>query len=161
MKIKLPSIVSSPQDLTALTLEIMEYARWYQHESIKDRVDAKRRTEAPTLSPAATELLRQEGKGKDLSKQELDTLVKALQDIKNSAPTMTITLAAPPTNAVKADLVTWCRENISPGVLVNFQFNSTLLGGMVVRCGSRVMDWSFRRQILEGRHHFPEVLRHV
>ena len=53
-----------------------------------------------------------------------------------------------------------CRP-VAPDVLVNFQFNATILGGMVVRYGSHVYDWSFRRQILAKRDTFPEVLRRV
>jgi hypothetical protein len=32
---------------------------------------------------------------------------------------------------------------------------------MVVVHGSRIYDWSFRRQILATREKFPEVLRNV
>jgi F0F1-type ATP synthase delta subunit len=70
-------------------------------------------------------------------------------------------LAAPPSNGIKKTLVAWCRKNIATDILVNFDFNSTLLGGMVVRYGSHVFDWSFRRKILEEHSKFPGVLRNV
>jgi F0F1-type ATP synthase delta subunit len=74
---------------------------------------------------------------------------------------MTITLAAPATTGIKKQLTAWCRDNVAPDVLVRFEFNQTLLGGMVVRFGSHIYDWSLRRQILDGRTKFPEVLRNV
>jgi len=152
---KIPDSVSSPQDLAALLLEMREYARWFAHESIKKRVNAKHTSDAPAMSAAATQLVR------DLDQKGLDTLIETLEDYKKSAPSLTITLPAPPTNGLKITLVAWCRENIAPNVLVTFRFNSALLGGMTVHFGSRVFDWSFRRQLLAGRERFPEVLRRV
>ncbi|HET8883890.1 MAG TPA: F0F1 ATP synthase subunit delta [Candidatus Saccharimonadales bacterium] len=161
MKLSLPSSVASSQDLTALLLEVRDYARWVAHESIKKRVDTKGASEPPILSPALTELLRGQGFKKPLDRQNLDELIKALEKYHATAPSITLTLAAPPTSDIKKTLVTWCRENIAPNILVTFQFNTTLLGGMVVRHGSHIFDWSFRRQILAARNQFPEVLRRV
>lgn len=161
MKLKLPDSISSSQDLTSLQLELREYTRWFAHDAMKQRISGKSTTEAPILSPAANELLHALGGSKSLSQHDLDELIKTLDAYKRSASTMTITLAAPPTSDIKQTLVGWCRQNIAPDVLVTFQFNSTLLGGMVVRYGSRVYDWSFRRQILAARANFPEVLRRV
>ena len=74
---------------------------------------------------------------------------------------MSITLAAPAGAGLKRTLAEWCRQNIDENLLVHFDFNATLLGGMVVNYGSRIFDWSFRRRILEDRAKFPEVLRRV
>jgi hypothetical protein len=161
MKLNLPSSVASSQDIKALLLELQDYARWFTHESIKTRAHAGRASEPPVLSPATTELIRGwEGKN-PLNQQGLATLIDTLEAYTATAPTITLTLAAPPTSSLKLTLVAWCRENITSNILVTFQFNATLLGGMVVRYGSHIFDWSFRRQILAARDHFPEVLRRV
>lgn len=161
MKLKLPASVASPQDLTALILEVHEYARWFTHEAIKKRTDATHSSEPPTLSPVSVKFIYEWRAKKSLTQQSLDELIKLLETHRRTAPSITLTLAAPPTSSVKATLVDWCRENIDPNILVILQFNATLLGGMVVRYGSRVFDWSFRRQLLSAREHFPEVLRRV
>lgn len=161
MKLKLPDSVASSQDVSSLQIEVRDYARWFAHESIKQRTHAHHTSEAPALSPACKELMASYGGKKDLDRAGLDALVKELDHYHHTAPTITLTLAAPVTGAIKAGLVKWCRTNIAPDVLVNFQFNATLLGGMVVRYGSRVFDWSFRRHILANRDKFPEVLRRV
>ena len=161
MKLALPASVSSLQDVTSLLLEIKEYSRWFAHESIKKRVNATHASEPPAMSKAAEDLLRAANAKASLTRADIDQLITMLDHYRTTAPTLTITLAAPPTASVKATLVNWCRENIAPHILVNFQFNSPLLGGMVVRSGSRVFDWSFRRQLLEAKDKFPEVLRHV
>ena len=161
MKLSLPNAVSSPQDLQALILEVREYAKWYNQSATKKRLNVKKTTEKPELSPATEELIRAVAAKQPLSISIIDDLVTTLQKLSHDVSQMTITLAAPPTLGVKKQLVAWCRENISPNILVNFQFNSVLLGGMVVRYDSRIYDWSFRRQILENRAKFPGVLRNV
>lgn len=161
MGLILPSSVSSLQDVTALEREIHEYASWFAHNEIKAKVHAKHTTPPPKLSEAGLEVLRTWNSKKLMTRSELDALQKELAQVKKTASTMTITLAAPASRELRQILVGWCRTNIHPTILVTFQFNATLLGGMVVRYGSRVFDWSFRRQILATRHNFPEVLRRV
>ena len=161
MKVRLPDTVSSAQDLASLTNEVRDYAKWFAHNAIKERVHAKNATPPPALSPGALELVRSAGSNKLLSSQSLDQLIAGLEDAKNSADSVTITLAAPATSSVKQSLVKACRENIADNTLVTFKFNSGLCGGMVIHYGSHVFDWSFRRQILENRTHFTEVLRRV
>lgn len=161
MKFKLPDSVASSQDLTSLIREVREYSRWFTHESIKKRVNAKHTSEPPIISAGATDVLQAWESKKPLSLNTLAELIDTLNEYCDDAPSITITLAAPPTGSIKTTLVAWCRENIAPNILVSFRFNSTLLGGMVVRYGSRIFDWSFRRQILAARDKFPEVLRRV
>lgn len=161
MKLLLPNSVLSPQDLEALTFEIREYASWFSHNTIKHQAGASRGTKAPELTAAALEVLRNWNAQKLLDQATLAELGAALEDFKASAPSLTITLAAPAGGDLKQTLVTWCRENIAPNVLISFRFNATLLGGMVVRYGSHIFDWSFRREILEHHAKFPEVLRRV
>lgn len=161
MKLLLPDSVSSSQDLTSLIVEIHGYSRWFSHNGIKQQTSAKNATPPPYLSASALELIRTSAGKKLLDQSILDELILTLETFKASAPSLTITLAAPPSHDLKQTLVNWCRHNISPNILVSFQFNATLLGGMVVRYGSHIFDWSFRRQILANRQNFPEVLRRV
>ncbi|HZL07642.1 MAG TPA: F0F1 ATP synthase subunit delta [Candidatus Dormibacteraeota bacterium] len=161
MNLKLPASISSPQDLKAIMLEIRQYSRWFAHADVKKRVGGGAASEPPVISPAAASLVQELGSSKPLSQASLDGLAEALEVFAAKAPQITITLAAMPSDGLKKTLITWCRQHIAPDILVTFRFNSTLLGGMVVRYGSRVFDWSFRRQILAARGKFPEVLRHV
>ena len=160
MKIKLPSTIASSQDLASLINEIHEYSKWFAHESIKKKIEVKNTQSAPVLSTAASTLLRLILTPKSTQK-DIDDLIKILEQYRRKSSTIAITLAAPANNSVKEKLVDWCRENIADDILVNFYFNSTLLGGMIVRYGSRIFDWSFRRQILANRNRFPEILTHV
>lgn len=161
MKLKLPDSVATSQDVSALQLELREYARWFAHEAIKQRTNARHASEPPTLSSACQEFLANHSRKKDIDRTMLDTFIEELDRYTRTADVITFTLAAPPTASVKSSLVKWSRTNIAPDILVNFQFNATILGGVVVRYGSRVFDWSFRRHILANRANFAEVLRHV
>lgn len=161
VKVQLPSTVSSLQDLSTLTLEIRQYAKWFAANAIKERVHAKNVTPPPSLTPGAQELIRSIGSKKLLSGTDLEQLITALEDAKKTAPTITVTLAAPATPDIKQKVVEACRKHIADNALVSFKFNSGLCGGMVITHGSHVFDWSFRRQILANRAKFTEVLRSV
>lgn len=161
MNFTLPDQVASAQDLMALILELKEYGRWFAHESIKTKVSQAANEEAFQLSTIGSTVLRDWGKEQSLSEQRLDELIHTLETYQKQAPSMTITLAAPAPRGLKTKLVNWCRTNIAPDVLVTFDFNTTLLGGMVVRFGSHVHDWSIRRAVLDNKAKLPEVLRRV
>ncbi len=160
-RIDLPDSVTSLPDLTALIIEIREYTKWFSHNEIMARVSKKHTFQPLSISRGATELLQEWEKQEPINTRSLDALIDTLTLYKNTAPTLTITLAAPATNDIKQTLISWCRKNIAPNVMVAFGFNSTLLGGLVVHYGSHIFDWSFRRQILDGRQKFGEVLRRV
>lgn len=161
MKPALPASVVSPQDLRAVILEVKGYLRWYTHTDIKQKATHRRAGQAPEVSPAAASLIKSCLSPKKPDQKSMEDLIDDLEDFAANATEIHITLAAPPGNGLKKDLAAWCRQNIEPDLLVSFQFDSTLLGGMVVRWRSRIFDWSFRRQILANRQKFPETLRHV
>lgn len=161
MKIKLPSSIASSEDLTELLIELHDYSKWLSHESIKKNMNLKSESKLPILSISATELLHTIGDKKTINKNDLEQAIENIKKYIKEAPTITITLSAIPSNSLKSNLVSWCRDNLAPNILVNFRFNKILLGGMVIRCGSRIFDWSFRRQILASSSKMPEVLRNV
>ncbi|MBC7564880.1 F0F1 ATP synthase subunit delta [Candidatus Saccharibacteria bacterium] len=160
-QLSLPNTIASPQDLLQVTLEVKLYAKWYAHETIRQRVSKKKGAPAPSLSPSARQVITDWNEITELSTRSFSTLITTLEIYARQTETITITLAAPAPASVKQPLIAWCRQNISPQIFVSFQFNSTLLGGMVVRHGSRVFDWSFKRQLLAASSSFPEVLRRV
>ena len=161
MKIQLPDNISSDQDIASLIIELHDYSRWFNQESIIKRTHSTHNIEPPVLSKNAQRLIDLCSPKKQLEQHNIDELISELERLKNNLPVINITLAAPPTSTIKADIVKWCRNNIADNILVNFRFNATLLGGIVIRYKSRIFDWSFKRQILANRSKFPEVLRNV
>lgn len=158
---KLPATVSSPGDVMGLVLEIKAYQQWYGQYANAERAGAHYQASQPELSETASQVIRQWAATEALTPARIDQLIVELEHIQKTAPTITITLAAAAPNEVKRALVTWCREHIDEDILVAFKFNATILGGMVVRYGSRIYDWSFRTRLMNNRNHFAEVLTHV
>jgi hypothetical protein len=153
MTLKLPASIATEQDLSALAVEIHDVVKWLSHEAIKKKGGDKKTPSPPQMSEAAAELIHQYGASKD----KLEELVTELEKLQKHAKIVTVTLAAYPTNTLKQQMIVWFRKEIADDVLLNFTFNKALLGGMVVRVGSRVFDWSFRRLVLDAGTKFPEV----
>jgi hypothetical protein len=153
--------VLSVDDLKSVILEVRKYITWFNQTEIKMKVTKNNSYELPAISATATEIINEWLAGNAPAQKNLDELMAALEDFEASAPRVTITLAAPPPNSLKKSLADWFRQNVSPNMLVNFKFNGTILGGMVVSYKSHIYDWSFRRQVLSSREKFPEVLRRV
>jgi len=161
MKLDIEDLVYSTQDLRAVILDVQKYSRWFSQYSNKKRISDSQSEPAPTLSEVAVGIIKDFAKETPINQNSLDELVKYLNNIATESPRITITLAAVPPLKLKKLIVVWCRKNIKPNILVDFKFNSTLLGGMVIHYGSHVYDWSFRKQIMAKRQNFPEALRHV
>ncbi len=161
MNLKLPETIASKQDISTLIAEIREYAQWFEHETIKRRMNVTELSTPPQFSTTAVRLIHDLSVEHTVTLELITQLAKELEVYAQTAPNISITLAAPITPSVKEELVRWCRENISPMTLVSFTFNTTLLGGLVVRYGSHVYDWSFRRKILDNRSRLAEVLQRV
>lgn len=162
MKSNLPASIVSAQDLTMVIREIQDYTAWATHETIKQKAGSKKPlTPAPELTVAATELVSTWGRSKGSTADSYRQLIEVLERIAKNAPTITITLAGPAPQQVKEHIVAWCRTNLSGNVLVTFKFNRTILGGMVVRAGSHIYDWSLHRKLIDNGHAFTEVLSRV
>jgi hypothetical protein len=161
MSLNLQSYIYTQQDLKAAITEVKKYSSWFNQAAIKMRVTKNNEYELPVIAPTATIIINEWLEGNPPSQKSLEALIEELEEYESIAPTVTITLAAPPPNSLKLSITGWFRQNVDAKMLVNFKFNATILGGMVVSYGSHVYDWSFRRQILASREKFPEVLRRV
>lgn len=162
MQSNLPAAIVSSQDLTLVIREIQEYTAWATHETIKYKTGLKKPlSPQPPLTPAATEIVSNWGRDQGATADSYRRLIETLEKTLKNSPSITITLAGPPPQKVKESLVMWCRNNIAPNIFVTFKFNRTLLGGMVVRAGSQVHDWSLHRTLMKHGRKFTEVLNNV
>ena len=78
-----------------------------------------------------------------------------------SQPVIHLTFATPASPAVKVAMVRWFREHIHSTLLVKFDVNRNIVGGLVVRTPSRIFDFSFRRPLLDNKSLIPEILKRV
>ena len=162
MKFKLSEEVISTDDLKDVIEEVKQFKKWFSHNQVRLRVSRRHKVkDRPELSNAAEALIEQAKDGKQLTSNKLEELIGFLENYLDKSPTMRITLAAIPSLSVKHSIAAWLRANVSPALLVDFRFNSALLGGMVVVCGSHIYDWSLRRQLLESKAKLDGVLKSV
>jgi hypothetical protein len=154
-------LVNSPSELKALILEVQRYASWYGQAAVKMKATGAKAETPPPASTAASKLIKAWGQQKPLNQKSLGELADQLKELESKAKTITITMAGPAPLAMKEKITSWCRQNIDPNILIEFRFKSALLGGIVVRFGSHVYDWSFKRQIMASKSKFGEILRNA
>lgn len=155
---QLPSTISTPQDLALLILDVKKYAKWYLQHYNAQQANVIYSEKQPDISIIAKELIISWDKQKTLTPESLDAHITNLEKTGRSAPVVTITLASPASQTVRQTIASWCRENLHPEVLVSFEFNSSLLGGMTLRTGSKFYDWSFYNKLTNRKKLFSEVL---
>lgn len=155
---QLPSTISTPQDLALLILDVKKYAKWYLQCHNAQQAKVIYSEKQPEISKIAKELITSWDKQKPLTPESLEKYLFDLEKTAHSAPIVTITLASPASQTVRQTIASWCRENLHPEVLVSFEFNSSLLGGMTLRTGSKFYDWSFYNKLTNHKKLFSEVL---
>ena len=158
---RLPDTISSSEDLVSLIMEIRTYAKWFALQNNAQKTGAAANHPQPELTPTATDIIRSSAKEGKLSTVLLDDLIASLESTNRNARSFTITLAAPAPNDVRRDIIAWTRSNIAEDALINFRFNAQIVGGMIVRVGSRIYDWSFKKAILENKSKLAETLDRV
>lgn len=158
MNSTLPASISSPKDLSLLILDIKKYAKWYLQYYNASKTKVKYSAPQPEISKTASELIIFWDKQKPLTPTSLDTYIKLLEKMSRTAPVLTITLADPASAEIKEALSKWCRENLNSEVLISFQYSSSILGGMILRTGSKIYDWSFRKKLTDNTKTFTRIL---
>ena len=157
INLKLSDEIVSGADLRDIIEEIKGYAQWFNHNQIKLKVANKKDFNEPELSHQAKDILGQFFNSKSISPSGLDSLIISLEKYLKEAVKIKITLAGIPPNKLKKQLINWFRVSLTETILVDFSYNRTLLGGMVVIFGSHIYDWSLRRQILDSKDKLIEV----
>lgn len=150
---KLPVELASPDQLLATAEEIHRYT-----SALGGKAEANAKE---ALSEVALEVLQGLPESKQADRETLEDLRGQLEQLAESAPVITLTLAAPPTRGLRQELVAWLRTNVKAEVLVQFRVNPDIAGGMVIRAGSRIFDCSFRTRLLAQPERFAKRLQDV
>jgi hypothetical protein len=149
MEFKLPDTISTPQQVQVLR---MEAERAHQLLGEASRVSG-----AVTLPPLSVEL-SQIAADVPMTAENLQALIAWLSTALQ-APVVHIILPALPQPELRQRLTAWLRANVDGNLLVSFQLNSGLAGGFAVRAGATILDFSFRRKLLEGAARMPKVMK--
>lgn len=157
MKLILNEEVISSADLKDAIEELKDYRASFRHQQIRGSVTRRSSNAQIMPSSAAEDLIRQARQGKQLTIGLIEDLISELEKIERHAAKVRIILASAPTPGIKKKITSWIRENISGVVLVDFRYDSSILGGMILILGSHIYDWSFRRDLLSSKDKLKEA----
>lgn len=159
---KLPPSIYSPDQLSSVTWELSRLISILRKEAIRSTV-----TKSSTKSEAITEipvLLQDLLKASNVAQDDqpkLEQLQKEIKTLRDSAPSVHITLAAFPPISIKKQLVQWMRDEVSPRVLCIFSVRGDIGGGVIIRTNSRQFDFSFRSKLIDNRRRIGELFADV
>ena len=160
-KLSLSSDIISSADLRQVIAELEEFKKEFARNALKARIGKPDKKVELELSNHAKCLITDWQAGESLDLGLLESLLTELSRYLKTATLVKVTLSAVPTMNVKRIIADWFRTNIATSLLIDFSYNSALLGGMAVSIGSHVYDWSFRRQIIGSKDKLIEVITHV
>jgi hypothetical protein len=162
MKVILSEDIISGEDLRSVIEELKDYQDFIRHGHIRQHVSKRAGSKSgPDLSRGASEMLSQAMEHHPLNLEELDHLISELEAVYIKALQLKIILAAVPNGAIKRLLTSWIRQNLNDYSLIDFSYNQSLLGGMVVMIGSRIFDFSLRRELLVAQPKLNEMIADV
>lgn len=156
MVLKLPADIHSADQLQFCAEELRRYAA-----AAAGAARAEESPPLPELSPESQILQGLLPASERQNSQSLEDLRLEIEKLITQWPSVSITLAAPAPRALKAELTGWLRQNIRPDLLVSFNVNPDIAGGMLIRTTNRVFDFSFRKLLLARPARFTEVLENV
>lgn len=159
MNLALPTDIYTPDQLSMCIQELRGLVSARRDSAVKSRVASAPET-APAVPPFTASLL-QANRLSGSTAKELEELIKALESLRLKAPVVHLTLAALPGPKLSVKLVEWFRREIHPSALLLFVMDHTIGGGVVIRVGSRVYDFSFYSQIIRHKNRIAEIFTHV
>ena len=162
-QLKLDESISSSEDLRAVIEEIKVYKSAFRQAQIKAAVSTRSgRQPLPELSASAAATLSQfRAASKPIIIENIEQALTELERVFTHAFKIRVVLAAPAPNSLKRRLTDWMRNNIAKDLLIDYRYDSAILGGMVVIAGSHIYDWSFRRDLQANREKLIEVITRV
>jgi len=160
-KLQLNDKIVSVGDVKQIIAELEEFKKVLSHNAIKAQVNKLKPKDDYDLSLAAKEIITDWNESKPLNIELLEQIIKALNECLNNSPRVIVTLAALPNNSLKSKFAIWFRKNVANNLLIDFNYNSALFGGLVVSIGSHTFDWSFRRQILDSKDKLAKAINNV
>jgi len=159
VNLALPADIYTPDQLSMCIQELRGLISARRDLAAKSRVGNTPET-TPAVPPFTASLL-QANRLSGSTAKELEELVKALESLRLKAPVVHLTLAALPGPKLSVKLVEWFRREIHPSTLLLFVMDHTIGGGVVIRVGSRVYDFSFSSQLVRHKNRIAEISARV
>jgi hypothetical protein len=157
----LPPELYSPDQIGLVMIELRDQADMLRRQAARQRLGSAGAALRPAALPERLTALLVVCGITRVTLASLEQLIKQLEIVRAKAPVVHVTLADLPGQHLRTELVKWFRREIDPTVLVSFNVNTTIVGGIVVRTGSHLHDYSFRRGLWEHRRALMEVFKRV
>lgn len=144
---RIPETIFGTTDLSRLIREL---------ESLDDFMyQATLRTPGSNITPPRTsKVLNEVSEMNGLSLLEAShrkSLVQALTQLQDIAPTVHISFASEPSQSFLEEIVRWYRSNINSLILINVGLQPSIVVGCTVRTTNKVFDMSLRNRFDKSR----------
>lgn len=142
----LPTTIYSPEQLNGLIMELRRY--------IDAERDASHRSDhggKPHTSSALKSVFE------STSDAPAEQVLNELEALVKNAPTVHVITAGMPGRKLRQQLVNWFRSEIHEHALLFFTERRDIGGGIIIRAGSHVYDFSIKRKILDNKHRITEI----
>ena len=156
MSLHLPVDLYSPDQLSAVILELHDYIGALRDRAAREKVGAS----APEEPLHVSALLLGALHGADVKKGDIraaEVLLGALKLLRDKAPVVHVTLAGLPNRTMKRQLTVWFRTQIHKHALMTFAMRTDIGGGIVLRAGSHVYDFSLKQVLLSNKNKISEI----
>lgn len=147
----LPAEIYSPEQISELSMELKSYIDARATRNVQQRAGAD--IPPPAMSPDLRMLYE-----RALDNMETpETLLSQLESLMKKAPVVHLIFAAQPGAELKKQLTLWFRTEIHPEMLITYTVRRDVGGGVMMRAGSSIYDFTFRRKILDNKHRLTEL----
>lgn len=154
---RLPVGLYSTDQLSELVMELRSYINQLHDTVVRRRVKLTEDVETPGMSVLLKEVFELNiGDG-----SSPDDLLRELENLLKHAPVVHIVLAALPGRELRRQLTLWFRTQVGANTMLTFSQRHDIGGGIIVRAGSQVFDYSFRHLILDSKHRIVEIFTSV
>ena len=160
MRLELPATIHSQAQVEGLILHLQEFLKVIRAQAAKTAIKSARPTKiTEQLDPELAEIAAAWHGSAEITPASLEELSQQLRHLIQTAPVIHLTLAAVPGETLKEQFTLWFRRNVRPDILIEFGFSRSLAGGMVLRTTNRIIDMSFRSQLLSKRQSLPALIQ--
>jgi F0F1-type ATP synthase delta subunit len=158
--IALPDSIYSPDQISAIVADLGDYQTALRDTAVRAKSKTAKTLQAAEPTAPLLAILKAAGLH-DPKPDALDDLRRQLEDMLAKSPVAHITLADLPNQTTKKAITAWFRTRVSPTMLVAFSVRPDIGGGAIVRCGSRIYDFSFKHLLIANKQKLAEIAAHV
>lgn len=159
LNLKLPDFIYSHEQIGLYLLQLDHYKTILLKEKVKGTSALGPGTEKRgNISPELKKYVDSATSGKPATQELLEEVYKFLKKAHDTGPRLHLTLATLPNETFKRDMVAWARQNIDELALVSFNYDRSIVGGVIVRTRNKIFDFSYSKKLLNPSKKISEFV---